>query len=382
MRTLCLLACTLWLPTAVVLGAPAEPAGEIVASVLDAAGRPAQAEVIALGGDWHAASTDATGRARLRVVPGAWDIVVSSADLAVVPTSRATVVRAGESAALAFRALARSARITGVVRLRSDLPAALTSLHAAAYPASPTDGSYPVAVGQATDAGAFALAVPAGRWRVGLLEVPTATAPGEVVAEGEARGDVEVDFRALAGVTGFVYEAGLVTERMGPPFSLTTVGLYAIDPGGQHQILATTQARADQTYAVLAPVPSGTPLAAFAWRPGGSAVPAAIRAPATPKTAAFADFRFVVTSGTLVGSVVDQSGRPVSDAWVATVSGVRYQEWMIWGKPVRIINGTFQLRVPLGPVLARAWRDPRRMGAPVRISVGGQEPVMVRLEAP
>ncbi|MDR7543403.1 MAG: carboxypeptidase-like regulatory domain-containing protein [Armatimonadota bacterium] len=353
-----------------------------MASVLDAAGRPTPAEVIVVGGDWHAAPTDATGRAHLRVAPGAWDVVVFSADLAVVPTSRATVVRAGESASLEFRALPRSARITGTVRLRSDLPTALTSLHVAAYPANPADGAYPVSTGQVAEDRAFSLAVPVGRWRVGLLEAPTVTAPGEAAAGGESRADLEVDFQRLAGVTGFVYEAGLVTERTGPPFSLTSVGLYAIDPQGQHRILAISQARADQTYAVFAPVLPGMPLAAFAWRAGGSAVPAAVRSRAAPGSAAFADFRFVVNSGTLTGRVVDPGGRPVSDAWVATVSAVRYEDWMIWGRPVRAVDGTFHIRVPLGPVLVRAWRDPHRTGAPVRVSVGSPEPVVVRLEAP
>ncbi|MDR7519665.1 MAG: hypothetical protein QN131_09060 [Armatimonadota bacterium] len=380
MRTVLFLTRTLWLPLAVTLGA-AEPAGEIVASVLDAAGRPVPAEVVAIGGDWHAAPTDTTGKAHLRVAPGAWDVVAFSVDLAVVPTSRATAVRAGQSAAVEFRALPRSSRIAGTVRFRSDLPTALASLHAAAYPANPLDGSYPVSVGQVAEGGAFSLAVPPGRWRV-VLEVPTATAPGEAAADGHSRLELEVDFRGLAGVTGFVYEAGLVTERLGPPFSLTAVGLYALDPQGRHQILATTQARADQTYAVFAPVSPGTSLAAFAWRAGGSAVPAAVRTRAAPGAAAFTDFRFVVNSGTLVGRVVDPAGRSVSDAWVATVSAVRYEDWMIWGRPVRVADGIVHIRVPLGPVLVRAWRDPHRMGAPVRVSVGSPEPIVVRLEAP
>jgi hypothetical protein len=123
-------------------------------------------------------------------------------------------------------------------------------------------------------------------------------------------------------------------------------------------------------------------LGVFAWRPGGTAVPAAVRSAAAPGSASFADFRFVVNSGTLVGTVVDSAGRPVADAWVATVSGVRYEEWMMWGKPVHAPGGVFTVRVPLGPVLVRAWRDTRRMGTPVRVPVGSTHPLSVRLEAP
>jgi hypothetical protein len=230
----------------------------------------------------------------------------------------------------------------------------------------------------------FVLAVPPGRWRVGLLEVPQGVAARDVAVEPgqESQVDLEVDFQGLTGVVGLIFEAGLITERLGPAFSLTTVGLYAIESDGPHRVLAATQARSDQTFGVFAPVPAGTTLAAFAWRPGGTAVPAAVRSSATPGTASFADFRFVVNSGTLVGTVVDSVGRPVADAWIASVSAVRHEEWMMWGRPVHAPGGAFRIRVPLGPVLVRAWRDPRRMGASTRVSIGGTDPATVRLEVP
>lgn len=359
-------------------------ASEITVIVRDGAGRPVPgAEAVAVSGDWHAAATDEAGRVRLQVTPGTWEVMVLHGDLAVIPTAQTVTVRAGESKGIEFRALPRSAQIKGSVRFRSDPPTALATLHAAAYSTGPPQ-ALPVSVAPLAEDRSFSLAVPPGRWRLGLLEIPQGIAARDVAVESgqEVQVDLEVDFRELAGVTGLIFEAGLITERLGPPFSLTTVGLYAIESDGAHRVLATTQARADQTFGIFAPVPAGTPLGAFAWRPGGTAVPAAVRSLATPGTASFADFRFVVNSGTLIGTVVDTGGRAVADAWVAAVSGVRHEEWMIWGRPVHAPGGAFRIRVPLGPVLVRAWRDPRRMGTPVRVSVGTAEPVTVRLEAP
>lgn len=359
--------------------------GEIGVMVLDAAGRPvAGAEVVASGGGWHSAATDAAGQARMGVDPGTWEVTVLHPDLAVMPTIRSVAVRAGEARAVEFRALARSARIRGVVRFLSDPPTAVTVLSAAAYPGEPGGGTLPVAVAPLAEDRSFSLAVPPGRWRVGLLEVPIGVAARDVVAEQGQEPEValEADFRNLAGSAGFVFEAGLITERLGPAFSLTTVGLYAIEGNGHHRVLATTQARSDQTYAILAPIPAGTPVGAFAWRPGGAAVPAAARVHATAGATSFADFRFVASSGAVTGTLVDSAGRQVPDGWVAAVSAIRFEEWMMWGRPVHAPGGAFRVRVPLGPVLVRAWRDPRRVGAPVRVSVGGTEPVTVRLEIP
>lgn len=360
-------------------------AAEVTITVRDQAGRPVSGvEVVAVGGDWHTAATDAAGQVRLNITPGTWEIAVLHADLAVIPPLRSVTVRAGENMVTEFRALPRSAQIRGSVRFHSDPPTTLTALHAAVYSSEPADGTLPVAVAQLAEDSSFSLAVPPGRWRVGLLEIPQALVPRDVVVEQRQESDValEVDFRTLAGAVGLVFEAGLVTERLAPAFSLTTVGLYAIAGDGQHRIVAMTQARADQTYGILAPVPPGAPLAVFAWRPGGTAVPAAVRAFAAPGSAAFADFRFVVNSGTVAGTVVDSVGRPVADAWVAAVSAVRFEEWMMWGKPVYAPRGAFRIRVPLGPVLVRAWRDARRIGGSVRVSIGGTDPVTVRLEVP
>jgi hypothetical protein len=360
-------------------------ASEITVTVRDGAGRPVGgAEVVAVSGDWHTAATDGGGQVRLQVTPGTWEVMVLHGELAVVPAAQTITVRAGESRGIEFRALPRSAQVKGSVQFRSDPPTALTALHVAAYSPGPAQTSLPASVAPVAEDRSFSLAVPPGRWRIGILEIPRgivardmAVGPGQ-----EPQVDLEVDFRGLTGVVGLIFEAGLITERIGPPFSLTTVGLHAIESDGAHRILATTQARSDQTFAIFAPVPAGTPLGAFAWRPGGTAVPAAVRSSATPGTASFADFRFVVNSGTLVGTVVDSAGRRAADAWVAAVSGVRYEEWMMWGRPVHAAGGAFRMRVPLGPVLVRAWRDPRRMGTPVRVSVGTAEPVTVRLEAP
>lgn len=192
---------------------------------------------------------------------------------------------------------------------------------------------------------------------------------------------LRVDFRTLTGIAGFVFEAGLITERIGPAYSLTTVGLYAIDAWGFPRILATTQARADQTYAVLTPPPEGR-VHAFAWRPGWTAVPSAVRSAAGAGEVALADFRFVPNSGTVTGTIADAMGRPVADGWVATAPTVRHQEWMIGNRPVRSVDGTFRVRVPLGPLLIRAWRDPRRIGEMQRIQVPTPDPVSVRLVAP
>ncbi|MDI6771185.1 MAG: carboxypeptidase-like regulatory domain-containing protein [bacterium] len=359
--------------------------GEIAVTVRDSAARPvAGAEVVAVGGDWHAGTTDAAGQVRLSVTPGTWEIAILHADLVVIPPVRSVTVRVGESRVMEFRALPRSARIKGTVRFHSDPPTALAVLSAAAYSSEAADGTRPVAVAPLAEDRSFSLAVPPGRWRVGLLEVPSGIAARDVVVEQGQESEValEVDFRTLAGAVGLVFEAGLITERLGPAFSLTTVGLYAIESGGQHRIIATTQARANQTYSILAPLPPGTPVAVFAWRPGGTAVPTAVRTFAAAGSAAFADIRFVVNSGTLVGTVVDPNGRPVADAWVTAVSAVRFEEWMMWGKPVHAPGGAFRIRVPLGPVLVRAWRDPRRVGTPLRVSVGSTDPVTVRLEVP
>lgn len=362
-----------------------ERTAEFVAVVRDPAGGPvAGAEVSAFGGDWHAATTDGAGQARLPVAPGTWDVVVIHPDLGIVPSSRSVTVRAGERRAVEFQALPRSVEIKGRVHFRSEPPLTLAALHAAAYPEGPATGSLPVSVSALAEDRSFALRIPPGRWRIGLLEVvhagvsrPVVAAPGQ-----ESRVELEVDFRGLTGAAGLVFEAGLITERIGPAFSLTTVGLYAIGGDRQHRILAITQARADQTFAILAAPPAGTALAVFAWRPGGTAVPAAVRIFAAPGEAAFADFRFVVNSGTLTGAVVDGAGRPVAEAWVAVASAVRHEEWMMEGRPVHALDGAFRTRVPLGPVLVRAWRDPRRPGEPVRVSVPSPAPVVVRLEVP
>lgn len=383
------LAYALWVLCAALLiaqGAPAqERVGNIAVAVRDPVGRPVpEAEVVASSGDWQTTTTDATGQALLRVTPGTWEIAILHTELAVLPPAQVVTVRSGESRAVEFRALPRSAGITGNVRFRSEPPAALSGLHAAAYPAIPTDGNYPVSVAQLAEDRSFSLAVPPGRWRIGLLEIPQGIDVREVATEHgrESQVELEVDFRKLTGVTGLIFEAGLVTERLGPAFSLTTVGLYAIGADGQHRILGATQARADQTYAVFAQAPAGVPLAAFAWRPGGASVPAAVRSAATAGGASFADFRFVTASGTLIGTVVDSAGRRLPSAWVAAVSAVRYEDWMMWGKPVHALDGMFRIRVPLGPVLVQAWRDPGRVGAPLRVSVGGTEPRTVSLEVP
>jgi hypothetical protein len=366
-------------------GFPQGRASEIGVAVRDATGRGvAGVEVIAVSGDWHSVATDAHGQVRLQVTPGTWEITALHAELAILPTTQTATVRPGETAAIEFRALPRSAQIRGTVRFRSDPPPALRGLHAVAYAAALAPAPLPVSAVPLAEDRSFALAVPPGRWRLGLLEIPHGTAAHDVTVERghDAQVDLEVDFRGLTGVTGLVFEAGLITDRLGPVFSLTTVGLYAIGSNGAHRILAVTQAAGNQTFGVFAAVPAGTPLGVFAWRPGGTAVPAAVRSAAAPGSASFADFRFVVNSGTLVGTVVDSAGRPAADAWVATVSGVRYEEWMMWGKPVHAPGGVFTVRVPLGPVLVRAWRDTRRMGTPVRVPVGSTHPLSVRLEAP
>lgn len=363
-----------------------ERTAEFVVVVRDPTDRPvAGSEVVAFSGDWHAATTDAAGQVRLQVAPGTWDVVVTHPDLAVVPSSRSVTVRTGERRTVEFQALPRSVEINGRIRFLSEPPSTLAALHAAAYPESPAAGSLPVSVVALTDDRSFALHVPPGRWRIGLLEVVHAGVSRPVVAEPgqESRVELEVDFRGwgLAGAVGLVFEAGLITERIGPAFSLTTVGLYATGADRQHRILATTQARSDQTYGILAPA-AGTALAVFAWRPGGTAVPAAVRIFAAPGEASFADFRFVVNSGTLVGTVVDGAGRPVAEAWVSVASAARHEEWMMKGRPVHALDGAFRMRVPLGPVIVQAWRDPRRPGEPQRVSVPSQAPVAVRLEVP
>lgn len=359
--------------------------GEISIIVRDPAGRPvAGAEVVAVGGDWHAAATDAAGQVRLSVTPGTWEIAILHADLAVMPPVRNITVRAGENRVAEFRALPRSARVKGIVRLLADPPAALTGLSAAAYSSEVADGHLPVSVAPLAADRSFSLAVPLGRWRIGLLEIPRGIAVREVVVEQgqESQVELEVDFRVLTGATGLIFEAGLITERLGPAFSLTTVGLYAIEGDGQHRIIATTQARADQTYGIFAPLPAGTPVAVFAWRPGGTPVPAAARSYAAPGSASFADFRFVVNSGALTGTIVDAAGRRVPDGWVTAVSAVRHEDWMMWGRPIRALDGEFQIRVPQGPALVRAWRESGRMSEPVRLSVSGSAPVTARLMVP
>lgn len=377
---------TLCAALAFVQVAPAqERVGEIAVAVRDPVGRPLPgAEVVASSGDWQAATTDATGPVLLRVTPGTYEVVVAHAELAVLPTAGTVTVRSGESRTVEFRALPRSVGVTGKVRFRSEPPTALSGLHAAAYSGDPADGTYPVSVAPLAEDESFSLTVPPGRWRIGLLEIPQGIAVREVVTgQGrESRVELEVDFRTLTGVTGLLYEAGLVTERLGPAFSLTTVGLYAIGTDGQHRVLATAQARSDQRYALLAQAPVGAPLAAFAWRPGGLPVPAAVRSHAGSGSVSFVDFRFVPTSGVLVGTVVDTAGRRLPEAWVTAVSAVRYEDWMMWGRPVHALDGTFRLRVPQGPVLVRAWRDSRRLGAPQRVSIGDTGPTTVRLEAP
>ncbi len=358
---------------------------EVTVMVHDATGRPVPgAEVIAVGDDWHTVVTDASGQARLSVTPGAWEVVVLHGALAVVPTVQTVTVLASERKVVEFRALPRSAQVTGGVRFLAEPPPALRRLHVVAHSTDPVQAPLPVSIAALADDHSFALAVPPGRWRIGLLEVPLGITVRDVMVDpGQViRADLEVDFRSLVGVTGLVFEAGLVTERLGPAFSLTTVGLYAIGRDGAHRVLATTQAAPDQSFGIFAPAPAGAPLGVFAWRPGGTAVPAAARSVAAPGSASFADFRFVVNSGTLTGTIVDATGRPVADAWVAAVSAVRYEEWMMWGKPVYAPGGAFRIRVPLGPVLVRAWRDPRRIGGPVRISIGSTDPVTVRLEVP
>ncbi len=365
---------------------PAQPgAGGIVVAVSDGAGRPvAGAEVIAFGGGWHSAETDSAGRARLRVDPGTWEVVVLHPDLAVVPTAATIAVRAGEARTAEFRAMQRSARIRGAVRFQSDPPTAITVLSAAAYPGEQAGGTLPVAVAPLAEDRSFSLAVPPARWRVGILEIPVGIASREVLAEHgqESAVALDIDFRNLVGAAGLVFEAGLITDRLGPPFSLTTVGLYGIAGDGQHRVLAVTQARSEQTYAVLGPAPAGVQIGAFAWRPGGAAVPAAARLHATAGAVSFADFRFVSSSGTIHGTIVDSSGRQVPDAWAAWASSIRFEEWMMWGRPIHAPGGAFAARVPLGPVLIRAWRDPKRPGGVVRVSVGGTDTVSVRLEVP
>lgn len=359
--------------------------GEITAVVRDTAGRPLSgAEVVASAGDWHTATTDGVGQARLPVATGTWDVIVIHPDLAIVPSSRSVTVRAGERRAVDFQALPRSVEIKGLVRFRSEPPSTLTALHAAAYAEDPATGVLPVSVVALSDDRSFALRVPPGRWRIGLLEVVHAGVSSVVVAEPglEPRVELDVDFGGLTGAMGLVFEAGLITERIGPGFSLTTVGLYAVGADRQHRVLATTQARSDQTYGILAAPPVGAALAVFAWRPGGTAVPSAARVLAASGQAAFADFRFVVNSGTLTGTVVDATGRPVAEAWVCAASAVRHEAWMMEGKPVHALDGAFRMRVPLGPVLVRAWRDPRRPGEQIRVSVPSQAPVAVRLEVP
>jgi hypothetical protein len=359
--------------------------GDLVITARDAARQPVSGVEISIdGGDWHTATTDASGLARIRVTPGYWDVVGLHTEQAVVPTRVTVGVRAGESRTIELTAMPRAATIQGRLALQSPLPVILERLHAAAYPADLAGGTLPVAVAPVSEDGGFTLRVPPGRWRVCLLEIPQVVAEREltVTSGQEATAHLQVDFRALTGVAGFAFEAGLITERIGPVFSLTTVGLYTIDARRGPSILTTTQVRADQTYAVLAPAPPESDVYAFAWRPGWTAVPSALRNRARSGEVAFADFRFVPNSGTVTGTVVDPMGRPVSEAWIGVASAVRYEEWMMGNKPIRTVDGTFHVRVPLGPILIRAWRDSDRPGEPQRVQVPGAAPVAIRLATP
>lgn len=363
-----------------------ERAAALSVLVRDPAGRPVSGvEMLVSGADWHAGATDATGQVRFRVVPGLWDIAPSHGEFAILPTDHSVLLRNGESSGLEFRALPKTGVVRGRVVFRSPQPPALTGpLTAAAYAASRDGGSLPVSATRLSDEHAFQLAVPPGRWRIRLLEVVSDDVGREVLVEAGREADVEfnLDFQGHTGAAGFVFEAGLITERIGPAFSSTTVGLYAIGADGRPRVLARTQARADQTYAVLAPAPGGTATYVFAWRPGGFAVPAAVRSQAGVGAATFADFRFVPASGIVAGSVVDGANRSVQDAWVEVVSAVRFEDWMMWGRPIRALDGIFHIRVPQGPVLVRAWRESGRMSEPVRLSVSGSAPVTARLVVP
>ncbi len=254
-----------------------ERSAAITVSVHDPAGRPVPGvELLVSGADWHADTTDANGQARFRVVPGVWEIAPSHGDLAVLPTDRSVLVRSGESRNLEFQTLPKTGVVRGRVASRSPQPSALTGpLTAAAYAVGREGGSLPVSATRLSEEQAFHLPVPPGRWRVRLLEVGGEDDGREALVEAGREVDLEigVDFQELTGATGLVFEAGLITERIGPAFSMTTVGLYTLGSGGRHRIVAHTQARADQTYAVLSPVPGGGPAYAFAWRPGGAAVP-------------------------------------------------------------------------------------------------------------
>ncbi len=390
--TIIVLATAAVLAGAIGLAAPApmraqERGAAITISVRDPAGRPvAGVEMLASGADWHTGTTDAGGQARFRVLPGLWEIAPSHGELAVLPTDRLVLVRAGENRGLEFQALPKTAAVRGRVAFRSPLPTALTTpLTAAAYAVGRDGGSLPVSATRLSEEQAtFHLPVPPGRWRVRLLEIASEDAGHEVVVEAGREADLEigVDFRGLAGVVGLVFEAGLITERIGPAYSMTTVGLYTPWSGGRHRVVAQTQARADQTYAVLAPASSAGSNHAFAWRPGGFPVPAAHRVQGGAGTVAFVDFRFVPASGAVAGSVVDAANRSVPDAWVEAVSAVRHEDWMMWGRPVRALDGQFQMKVPLGPVLVRAWRESGGVSEPVRVSVSGGGPATVRLVIP
>jgi hypothetical protein len=358
--------------------------GELIVTARDGADRLlAGVEVSLDGPDWFSGQTDGAGGIRWRVAAGQWDVVVTHDELAMIPTRASVAIRAGETRSMSVRGLPRSGEIRGRVTVTAP-PTILTTLHVAVYPVDANAGDLPIAVAPVAEDLTFALAVPPGRWRVGPLEIPVSTKHREVAVEAGQPADVglDADFGSLTGAAGFAYEAGLVTERIGPRFSLTSVGLYVIEGTTRPRITAMTQVRTDQSYAVFMASQDGAAPHAFAWRPGWSAVPAAYRLSARTGDAAYADFRFVPNSGALAGTVTDEQGRPVPDAWVAVVSAVRFEDWMMWNRPVRALNGGFSLRVPLGPVLVRAWRDPRRPGEPTRVQVPASSPATLRLRVP
>lgn len=54
----------------------------------------------------------------------------------------------------------------------------------------------------------FSLAVPPGRWRVGLLEIPRGIPARDVAVEPgqDSQVDLAVDFRGLVGAMGLIFE--------------------------------------------------------------------------------------------------------------------------------------------------------------------------------
>ncbi len=116
----------------------------------------------------------------------------------------------------------------GSVRLAADPPYAVgfggvSALHVAAFPIDRERGSLPIAATAVNDERTFSLALPPGRWRISLLEFPDLVGQEVMLTESpDVTVDLDVDFRQLTGFAGLVYDAGVITDRFGPPCSLTT----------------------------------------------------------------------------------------------------------------------------------------------------------------